>query len=382
MSEALSLMAVLDKLVLEKHNEDFILRDEPPEWFSRLGFGARERGGALPIEQLMPFLEVFLPEAEKVWLGEGPARVDSDCWTEAARDGEELHFEATAVRLPGSPLLIITRNDALFLERRRVLQKARELRGAYDALATELERRDVLVHCIVHDLATPLNSMLGSLSLLEEEAPSQGRTRDLIVVASSAALRQRELIREILETFAAERSELDSPFDEFAVTPDLWDAVDVAVETLSPIAASRGVRIEHRAKDPARAACKVIGEPRRLTRVLFNLVNNAVRFTAPGGSVRLLVDEDAASAWVRVEDEGPGVPSELAPRLFHKFARGRDPGAGTGLGLYFCRITVVSWGGSIGYEPRQEGGARFWFQLRRGGAMSERPAGAAPWRSS
>ncbi|HEY5950800.1 MAG TPA: ATP-binding protein, partial [Kofleriaceae bacterium] len=53
---------------------------------------------------------------------------------------------------------------------------------------------------------------------------------------------------------------------------------------------------------------------------------------------------------------------ELLPRLFQKLVR--DPGGtGHGLGLYFCRITVEQWGGGIGYEPRQPGGARFWIRL-------------------
>lgn len=372
MSEALGLMAALDKLVLEKQEDGFVLREDPPEWFVRLGFGEGERTGPLRIELLMPFLEVFLPEAEKVWRGDGAGRVDSDCWTETARDGEELHFEATALRLPGSSLLIITRNEALFQERRRVLQKARELRAAYDAFARELERKDVLIHCIVHDLTTPLNSMLGSLSLLEEEAPSAGRSKELIHIAANAALHQRELIRDILDTFAAERSELVAPFDDFGVTPDLWDAVAVARETLLPIALNRGVALDSAVKDPARPPCKVIGEPRRLARVLVNLLDNAIRFTPPGKSVHLFVDEEATRARVRVEDEGPGVSPDVAPHLFHELSRGRDPGAGTGLGLYFCRITVVGWGGAIGYEPRAEGGARFWFQLRRAGSVADR----------
>jgi signal transduction histidine kinase len=77
-----------------------------------------------------------------------------------------------------------------------------------------------------------------------------------------------------------------------------------------------------------------------------------------------------AAAWreggevvVAVDDQGPGVPVEMLPHLFEKFARGGERTAGTGLGLYFCRITVEGWGGGIGYEPRAEGGARFWIRL-------------------
>ena len=78
----------------------------------------------------------------------------------------------------------------------------------------------------------------------------------------------------------------------------------------------------------------------------------------------------AEDEWVRftVEDEGPGVPEGLRDRLFQKFSQGGAKSGSAGLGLYFCRITVERWGGQIGYEPRESGGSRFWFRLKRAGA--------------
>src|SRR5690606_5891831 len=111
--------------------------------------------------------------------------------------------------------------------------------------------------------------------------------------------------------------------------------------------------------------CEVIAEACRLARVVSNLVENALRFAPARTSVRVLVQEEPGWARVLVEDEGPGVTPSLVPRLFQKFVRGRDPGAGYGLGLYGARIAVERWGGAIGYEARPEGGARFWLRLRR-----------------
>jgi hypothetical protein len=74
-----------------------------------------------------------------------------------------------------------------------------------------------------------------------------------------------------------------------------------------------------------------------------------------------------------VNDEGPGLPEEAtAPRLFALFAKGKGERAGkAGLGLYFCKITVERWGGTIGCENRPAVGARFWFRLPRATAPSE-----------
>jgi K+-sensing histidine kinase KdpD len=76
-----------------------------------------------------------------------------------------------------------------------------------------------------------------------------------------------------------------------------------------------------------------------------------------------MVTDEPDARCLAVEDEGSGVPAALVPDLFKKFARGRDPTAGSGLGLYFCRITVESWGGTVGYEPLSGGGSRFWVRL-------------------
>lgn len=361
------LLAALDQLVLEHVGDgSFVVIEEPPPWFLRLGLAPPWRGRPLRLDHVLPFLEVFLPEAEQAWSRGGSLRVGSDGFTQVTEDGEELHLEATALCLGSSPLLVITRNDALFDERRRVLQRARELRLAHEALSREVERKDVLIHCIVHDLSSPLNSMLGALSMLGEQ-PLPERSAALVEVALKAALRQRELIREILDTFTVERAELDG----VTQAADLRATIAQVVEALRPTASTRGVCLEGPPDPGEGPRCIVLGEERRLSRVLGNLIENALRFTPAGRSVRVLLDEEVGWARVAVDDEGPGVSPAVAPRLFQKFAHGTDPGAGSGLGLYSARIAVERWGGSIGYEPRSEGGTRFWLRLRRTMAAGE-----------
>ncbi|WP_437731003.1 sensor histidine kinase [Sorangium sp. So ce1335] len=371
-----SLLAALDKLVLERlHDGTFILRGEPPPWFLRLGIAPPWRETPLRIDSALPFLEVFLPEAERAWSAEsdadagGSSSVQSDCWTQMTEDDEALHLEATALCVGPARLLVITRNDALFHERRRVLQRARELRLVHEALSREVERKDLLVHCIVHDLSGPLNSLLGALSLLEEQ-PLPEKSAGLAGIALKAALRQRELIREILDTFAAEATAPGGPGDDLAEVADLRVTVAQVVEALLPMACSRGVRLEGPPTPEDGRPWSVVGEERRLARVISNLVENALRFTAARTSVRVALHDEPGWARVTVDDEGPGVSPAVAPRLFQKFARGSDPGAGSGLGLYGARIAVERWGGAIGYEARPGGGARFWLRLRRAGAAT------------
>jgi signal transduction histidine kinase len=110
----------------------------------------------------------------------------------------------------------------------------------------------------------------------------------------------------------------------------------------------------------------VVAEKSRLVRVFYNLLQNAMRHSPKGGSVTVSAREEGDGfVRVAVEDRGAGIPPEVIPQLFQKFVRRGKSGGKAGLGLYFCRITVEQWGGTIGCEPRVGGGTTFWFRLKR-----------------
>jgi signal transduction histidine kinase len=360
------LFGPLEILVLERLADGrFVRRGPLPRWTFALAAAPIRGEAPMQIDSVFPFLAAFLEQAEGAWRGEAGTRVASDFWTEAGASGDEIHLEASAVRLDCSSVLAIAQNNRLFLQQQLVLQRARELRLVHDELMHEFELKDILVHAIVHDLASPLHSILGALSLLDEQAGNEA-TRQWIRIALQAAMRQRQLVQEILDVFSAERGEqLESP--PATGGPDLRRVIAQVVTELEPVARQRGIRLEVQFKGPE---AQVIAEEPRLFRVLTNLVDNALRSSPDRGSIRVVAAPEDRSMMVGIEDDGPGVPFEVLPRLFEKFAKG-GPRRGTGLGLYFCRITVERWGGGIGYEPRPEGGARFWIRLKRSDAPQD-----------
>jgi len=231
------------------------------------------------------------------------------------------------------------------------------LRLTHDALLREIEHHDVLLHTIINDLAAPLHGLLGMLSLLVEQ-PGPGRRSEWARRALEEALRQKEIIVEILEIYSAEQS-VDSPAPSSAL--DVERVLEQVVAELRPNAERSNVRIQ---VEPCAGQCQVMAEQRRLVRVLDNLVDNALQRSPSGSIVRVKMRSEGEWIWVGIEDRGPPVPLERIPRLFEKFPRGRDATfARSGLGLYFCRITVESWRGGIGYEIGEEGHARFWVRL-------------------
>lgn len=353
------LVPALGGVVLERVGDGrFVVRSELPPWYRELRRGDADGGAPFVVEDVFPFLATFLPEAEEAWRRDPPVRTDSDFWTETDRGGQDLHLEATALRVGGTALLVVMRNDRLFLGNQKVLQRARELRITHDALMREVEQKDVLVHAIVHDLAAPLHSIMGVLSLLSEQVLAPPAS-DWIQLGLRASTRQRELITEILDVFSAESGALSTLATSGV---DLASVVEEVIAERAPAARSRDVRLQREDRIPP---CPVLAERTRLFRVLTNLVDNAIRYSPPGGVVRIFTSVQDGSALVRVEDQGPGVARDALPGLFEKFARGRDPAGGTGLGLFFCRITVESWGGGIGYDRLEEGGSRFWIHLQR-----------------
>lgn len=376
----MTLLSAIGTLALERASRwRFVRQGDLPTWCAPIR-DELPPDVAFEVAEVFPFFELFLPEAEEAWR-QGRTRLDSPGFTQILPDGSELHLMGTALSIDGACFLLVTENERLFQEERNVLQRARELRFAHDALAREMEQKEVLAHCVVHDLRGPLSAVLGALQLLEKRAVDDP-TAKLVGVAHRAAVRQSELISDVLAAFSAQSQKDARAPDREPPWSDLSSVVAQVANLMEPTARARGVAIQtifvdvvegtssivlNRAQDPPFIGVEVPADELRLFRVMNNLVENALRYSPIGGVVRIEVEWAGDFLTVRVEDDGPGVPSSIVPHLFNKFVRAHDGSPGTGLGLYFCRITVEGWGGSIGYEQRPGGGTIFWFRLPRRG---------------
>ncbi|HVK84142.1 MAG TPA: HAMP domain-containing sensor histidine kinase [Kofleriaceae bacterium] len=356
MSDLAHVFTSLGALVFARGEDgQFSPCNAPPAWCHELGREDLQPGQALALEELFPFLTSFLPEAQRVWSDPAAGVLSSDFWVETGAAGEELHLKARAVRSNGRGVLVIVRDESSYREQQLRLQKARDLRMTHDALMRELERKDILLHAIVHDLAAPLHSIVGSLSLLHEAKLPAPEAR-WITIAIDAAARQRELVDSILDVFIADH---DAPTDT-SPRAALQRAVERALLEREPVANRSRVALRVHGVAPV----DVIAEDTRLVRVLTNLLDNALRHAPAGSAVEVEITREETSVCIAVEDRGPGLSPEHLPRLFHQLSRVPGDPTSHGLGLYFCRITVERWGGGIGYEPREGGGARFWIRLR------------------
>jgi two-component system sensor histidine kinase MtrB len=177
---------------------------------------------------------------------------------------------------------------------------------------------------VAHELRTPVTALVAEASLLREhlnEIPAEARRPAQLLV--SDVVRLRRLVEELMEL-----SRLDAGQEEVSVRP-----VDITAVTQAIIDAHGW----HERVELIGEPVTVTTDPRRLERVLANLVANAVEHG--GREVRVAVQAEMAGVLVRVNDRGPGIPPENLPRLFDRFYK-VDParaGAGSGLGLAIAR---------------------------------------------
>jgi two-component system, OmpR family, sensor kinase len=244
-----------------------------------------------------------------------------------------------------------------------VAELARTLQGMLHSLddahaETEamLARQRRFVADASHELRTPLTSVLANLELLAESL--RGDQGEAARSALRSSRRMRRLVADLLLL-----ARTDVPRDVAHEPVDLAQvALDAAAE-LGPLSGEHDLSID---AHPA----VVQGDHDELFRLTLNLLENALRHTPPGTAVRVSTGTDDAvpaerpGALLVVEDDGPGVPPELATTLFERFVRGAgDRGGSFGLGLAIVRAVAESHGGSVVLEEAVPHGARFTVRL-------------------
>lgn len=336
-----------------------------PDWLQSLGGLEVDADGHVRPGERFPVLDNFLIDAEDVWTAHSREDASSGTWIEEGDDGEEIALEATALCVESRPILFVENPQRFYLDQHQWLQTAREARLKHERLAREIQKKEILLHCIVHDLSQPLTSMRGCFRCLEFVEMSAD-AKDLLVLGLEQSARQEQMIRDILKTFSNELSAQQTFHRSAEQAPDLLQS---ARDTVRDFGAAFREQNAHIALDlgvDEQRSWKVVGDASRLNRVWANLVENALRYSPPQSTVTLGLADEGSQILAYVDDQGPGLPEgATAAKLFGLFAKGKERSGKAGLGLYFCRITVERWGGSIGCESRPAGGTRFWFRLPR-----------------
>ncbi len=226
---------------------------------------------------------------------------------------------------------------------------------------TELRRlekiRKDFVANVSHELRTPVASIKGyAETLLDGAIKDKKNAEDFLKIILSDADRLASLINDLLELSRIESGKMQLSIKDCPVKP-VCDQVFNLVKKQAEIK-SLSLSLELPEKlSPVRA------DQEKFAQVLLNLIDNAIKYTLPGGSIRLSAEETKEEVKITVADTGIGIPQEDLSRIFERFyrvdkARSRELG-GTGLGLSIVKHIVQAHGGSISVESELEKGSSF-----------------------
>jgi CheY-like chemotaxis protein len=205
-----------------------------------------------------------------------------------------------------------------------------------------------------------LNGIIGYAQLLKIEGSLSIAQAKRVGAMLGAGTHLLEMINCVLDLSQIEAGRLETQ----AVELDPWTIAGSCVDLLRPAAEAKQLALRFIA-GPA-VPRHLMADPTRLRQVVFNLLGNAVKFTARGSVVlQLRTTDDGARLRLEVVDTGPGVPPERRQELFHDFARldAVDAVEGTGLGLALSARLATLMGGCLGYEDNPGGGSVFWLEL-------------------
>lgn len=230
----------------------------------------------------------------------------------------------------------------------------------YDLELIDRARRDV-ADMIVHDLKAPLTSIKGTLDIIESRGLISSQAhRSLLDTAGSAAEFMLLMLNDLLDVGHAEQAGLKCEVSDVDLR-----ALYVKLKVLFATRCERvGVTLVSRITDDKRL---VKTDHNLLFRVLANLITNALPVAPRGSEIELEAFHSPGKVLIRVADRGRGVPDADKQRIFEKYttghARGAEPGAGSGIGLTFCRLAVYALRGRIWVEDRVGGGSLFCIEL-------------------
>ena len=286
-------------------------------------------------------------------------------WIERDPSGHDVQLEAAAFHVDGKNVLLIRNLASTYAERQKLYQAARDSLLEHERLLREIQKKEILLHCIIHDLSQPLTAMRGCFNLMSLQDLSADLRR-MVETGERESNRQEQMIRGILQAFSADLAGQQASTESAPGAADIGAAAQRAAQEFSPAFAEKQIKLQ---VDPAVDLSRdwtVAGDDSRLDRVFGNLLENALRYSPPNTTVTIGLEEKGKHVLAFVDDQGPGLPKDQSPdQMFALFAKGKDKPGKAGLGLYFCKITVERWGGTIGAETKAKGGTRFWFRLPR-----------------
>lgn len=276
-----------------------------------------------------------------------------------------VHSGADAyLALPTRPQVVKAHLERLLdrHEMERTLRETLEHSRSFEQAYKESERvKDDLIHMLVHDLKSPIASVMGlldhSLEMIKSD-PGEAGVEELLGLARSESQHLLNLAANILDVRRMKEGHM--PFEPQAI----GSLTDLAKEALGDV--SGGPRDRNFGFLVRPEAESLQADPRLLRRVLANLMANAIKHTRRGGYIDFRAWKQDDDFVLSVRDDGEGIPEADQKRVFNAFEQSRHTvhdRYDTGMGLTFCKLAVEKHGGRIWVESKVGRGSTFFFTI-------------------
>lgn len=228
-----------------------------------------------------------------------------------------------------------------------------ELRKAKEKAEQSDKLKSAFLANMSHEIRTPLNAIVGFSTLLMSAEDDEERNEYINIISSNNEL-LLQLINDILDVAKIEAGTLEFIESEVDINQLFTD-----IEQSTRLKAGDQIEVSFIDKQPR---CVILTDKNRLSQVVTNFLNNAIKFTHEG-SIRFGYRRQEHTLYFFVTDTGCGIAAEQKEKVFNRFVKLNSFAQGTGLGLSICQMIIRKLGGEIGVESEVDKGSTFWFTL-------------------
>ncbi|MEX2244722.1 MAG: hybrid sensor histidine kinase/response regulator [Fimbriimonadaceae bacterium] len=266
---------------------------------------------------------------------------------------------------PFNPTLLKARVGACLEQKRahdREVDLFDQVQDSYKRLQDLEQQRDDLTHMIIHDLRTPLTSLITGIQTLDVVGDLNYAQREMMGIAVLGGESLLGMINDLLDVEKMESGAMQLDYGVLSAA----ELVASAVGQVASLAEGRQLALVQKIAD---GLPPLLGDESKLRRTLVNLLGNSIKFTPSGGTVTVgaRLSDGERSVEFSVSDTGEGIPPDSFGRIFEKFGQVESRKSGrmvsTGLGLTFCKLAVESHGGQISVSSAPDQGSTFCFTV-------------------